>query len=48
MHAGCEELKSTGLNETEVYELWDMPKRVNKIYTEAKPGNNFLYTEVPQ
>ena len=42
MHAGCEELKSAGLNETEVYELWDVPQRVNKIYTEAKPGNSFF------
>ena len=42
MHAGCEELKSAGLNETEVYELWDVPQRANKIYTEVKPGNSFF------
>ena len=43
MHAGCEEMKLAGINTTEVYELWNVPQRVNKIYTEVKPGNSVLY-----
>ena len=42
MLPGCEEVRSAGLNETEVYELWDVPQKVKKIYTEVKPGNNFF------